>query len=626
MMPFPSRRSSRNRRMGWLLAGFLCVALVAASPPLLADTKRAEDEALHTSIFALYEANRRQGIPNYITIDLALAAYSLLRQNSIEQVERSTVLPALVQFLTQLDQALAGREAFWNTNERTDLAKAAHERNSHYIQLLLGLLNGSEIATLPASMQLEYDRILSADSTEESEYWGRAIDYTQYKPRGRYAGNTESERFFRTVRYAGSQFFAVLPSAATGVDEQDSALQIEQTLQLVSLITDNEQLIELRRKLEQVLSWAFGPTDDLTDRDVVTAVASLAPDTSTDLARQHLLAHAVQFQRQPGIADAIVDLSRLATSHSLKDVLTGWRLLPSRYSVQAAAQQSLLVSPTGTGSFTGEVDELPFGYGVVGGQAVKSFPTALEWMALLGSDTAWQQLKASQETAFENYQAVFDNNASLLEHLDGSELLHAQIIRAGMKAPTQRSAKDLSSLLAFQTWQQYLNVLYSKQSYTPGAKGLRLTNKRRRSAAVEVATDLYLMLGYAARKQLAQGGVAQWQEFSVAMDTLAELSIKAQNAIELSEEDSDYLNSLDSTLLKLTGGRDQPVVVDVHTEPNSATVVQHATGYPHVVEHVIRGDEMRGARFSFEQFKQPMRERLTVSEWQAKLAERENRQ
>ena len=42
--------------------------------------------------------------------------------------------------------------------------------------------------------------------------WGQVIDYSQFKPRGRYNRTPEMQDFFRAFRYAGAVLFAVKPS------------------------------------------------------------------------------------------------------------------------------------------------------------------------------------------------------------------------------------------------------------------------------------------------------------------------------------------------------------------------------------------------------------------------------
>ena len=66
-----------------------------------------------------------------------------------------------------------------------------------------------------------------------------------------------------------------------------------------------------------------------------------------------------------------------------------------------------------------------------------------------------------------------------------------------------------------------------------------------------------------------------------------------------------------------------PVVVDVHTDPNSGLVLEEGTGYPMrlyvVVE--IEGElyVTVGASFSYHEFTQPMSNRLTDEAWQDML-------
>ena len=83
-----------------------------------------------------------------------------------------------------------------------------------------------------------------------------------------------------------------------------------------------------------------------------------------------------------------------------------------------------------------------------------------------------------------------------------------------------------------------------------------------------------------------------------------------------SDEEDAYLNELDTALLALTHGKDQPIVVDVQTNPLDKLVVEEALGLPEIQEI----NKARGAWFRHHEFKQDMGARLTNEEWRKALA------
>lgn len=577
----------------------LAAAMVAALTASVAAFSTAAETTRPDSLFAVYAHNRAQGIPSYVTPDLSLIAYSLLRQGTIVRVEAEEIRPRLVQLLTRLDEALVGAAE-----------SQAVSGNRHFVGLLRQLLDGS--GQCVSACAEEKALVIAAEAVKESPLWGRIIDYTQFKPRGRYAGDAQNEGFFRAMRYAGVAFFAVQPSAATGIDKDEAERQTAQAVDLVRLIDQDQTLRALRNELEDQLAWQFGPPEDLTDADLL-AVAGGAQDLEKGDVRGRLLAHAREHHRQPAILDAIIDKSRLERGLTVADVVTGWRLLPSRYDADAAAFQRLTFDQTG--AYTGPADAQPFGLAVIDGRPVKGFPLAVELAAALGSRAADERLCETNEREFTGYAAAAADARRLLGDASGAAGLSRLIIRSGLNsAGSAAQVRRLESLLAFWTWQKYLDVLYTKQAYTVGTKGLAPVRERP-GADLEPATDLYTALAHAARRHFERTQSAEWSAFATWMDQLVALSFKKEQGRALTAADERMLNELDRTLGSIVGGYDQPIVVDVHTEPNTGRVVEEATGLP----AVVTVGTARGAYLTHREFKQPMQDRLTNDQWRARL-------
>ena len=595
------------------------LASLAVGNQAYATASASPDHSPVPSLYSLYKENRTAGISNYITIDLPLVTYSLLRQQGIQFLETHQILPLVEQMLSELDSSIAEEYAAAEARDEDDIYRQALVANQQYVLLLQSLLLGHALPQLTPDSLDELDKIVLATGVEHSTVWGRKVDYTQYKPRGHYTDTNQSMGLFRVLRYAGSQTFCIVSSAATGVSSDEQALQIRQMQQLTSLLRNNEHLAQLRRSLNSSLEWQFGSPDDLTDGDIHRALGDI-DDLPVEQAGDRLLRYAQDNQRQPRIVDMLVDATLLEDGRSIADAVTGWRLFPSRYSVQSASQQALLFNQTS--AYYGDSMTIPFGLGMVNGRAVKAFPAALEWIALLGEKNALGQLNSASETAFEGYTDAFGTAGDLLQELQGAELMNAQVIRSAFNGSEALPSYDNQSLLAFQAWQRYASVLHAKQSYTPSAKSFTAQLAPRETADLDIATDLYLTLGLSARLHHEKTQIAAWMDFAAHMDKLAVLSVQRDNGAQLSAVDVAYLNALDEEFSALVGTSDMPVVVDVHTDPNSQQVVQHATGYARAIHlQNARHQTMRGARLSFVEFKQPIDNRLTVESWQKRLEE-----
>ena len=262
-----------------------------------------------------------------------------------------------------------------------------------------------------------------------------------------------------------------------------------------------------------------------------------------------------------------------------------------------------------------------------------------ELMAVAGSETARNLLKKSGDQNYEGYEKAF---AKASEFFPGSagllseqfEVLRYWLTRGNSVLSEADDKRRLNTCLAFWTRSRHANILYAKQSYTPVGKGLNFGKPEAPAAWLEPAPELYLYLK-------DQAGTILSMLRTVEPEADDEDIIRAQHAtqelvgvlkkcrkiasaeiagVSPCKADSAFLNDLDNKLSKLTGGKDSPVVVDVHTEANSGKVLQEALGYPKVVEKKVGDSMTRGALFTYYEFKHPMDDRLTDERWGQMLA------
>lgn len=624
--PFPTTNHG-DQRIGrgllTLVAGLmlgLAINANATDTPAVTALHGGDAAIPSAGLFAVYQANRDQGLPNYITTDLMLLGYAMVRRAAIADFERDQAIPAFSALIDALRAALNGAG--------NDQVSAA---NRDYLDLLAALMHGKSALAAGERAQRELDLILAATGPAQSPLWGRVMDYSQFRPRGRYAASPALRQYFRAMRYAGSALFAVTPTRATGVTQALARRMAAQALQLAQVITADPELCTTVDALDQALRWQFGPAEDLTLDDLL-ALADSPPDALAPA----LLARARQQHRQPRIIADVVDASRLEPGLSAADALTGWRLLPLRFTAGSAALQALVWPATGA-YLAAAVDTntqlQPFGLGIIGGQPVKAYPSARELMVALGSRAArdWQQGHGEQH--FDGYDAAFASADTLLGDADGLDGLHIALLRAlfdqdAKSAPAsdanpargKRLAEQrLTTALALWTWRRYLDVLYTKQSYTLAGKGLQLPVQRA-GATIEPAPAVYQALAALVAAHRRQTPAAPWDRYAALLDQVLPIARQVADGGELDAEQQALLNTLDRHLLDLTGGPDQPIVIDIHSSPATGQVVEEGTGYARVVV-AAGGSEARGARFSHYEFKQPIAQRLTDDEWRAMLAD-----
>ena len=558
------------------------------------------------SIFSLYERNEREGVPNFITEDLLLASYGLVRAAVGKSLERERYLPQLQRLATGLRAALADAPA----------DDAASDANRDYLAVLAALLDGrSEAAgaAKPDRAQAELALVLVASEVAASPLWGYRMDYGQFLPRGHYEGDEALERYFRAARYAGAALFAVKPSRATGVKRGQARRMARQAEQLARLLEADAELAATRAELLANPAWRFGPAEDLT---AAAVLAVPAKPTRTYAAR--LFAHAQEQGMTPRIVGGIVERKRLEKGSTALDVLTGWRLLPQRRTADYAAFQRLVFDGTGvyqggTEGSDGTPDDAPFGLGLIDGETVKAFPLLGELMCLYGSMESCEALAQRGEMSFAGYREALDRARAELAEAQGLAALHRELLQTGLQDSARHARR--TALRAFWTWQRHASVLYAKQSYTPAGKGLPAAEPRT-GARVEPSLALYQSLARVVEGHRRFTPHEAWDAFAEVLARIARIASRQLLLGAPSAEDERYLNGLDHALKRITGGSDMPIVVDVHVEPSSGQVLEEATGWA----AVVKTGAARGARFTQCEFKHPLGDRLTDAKWRDLLA------
>jgi hypothetical protein len=574
-------------------------------------------------MFQLYNVNRQQGIGNYITVDFVLTAYNLLLQELLTTEEEEVLYPTFRALIATLVTTLQQQEA-QSPQHRLALA---------YVAVLHALLQPEATPPQEVSSQVQAELALvkAHQGIAPSAITGVREDYTQYVPRGHYTRSEALQRYFRALLYAGRVGFVLQDSRATEVSAELAERHTAAALLLSRVIVGQDSLRRAYDSMQRRLDFFVGPSDDLMPAEYLAAAGSLPPAQ----ARQQILTSIKQAGRLPRILSAIVDKERLESGRTIAEVVAGFRLLAQRYTPEAEALQELIYDRVTT--YRGQ--QAPFTLSVINGQQVRGFPSALDVMASLGSRTALQILTARGDTAYDGYSSQLTTvtarvraPASPPVALSG---LHLQLLQTLLSIETR---ERLNTALGMWVQTRHMQVLYTKQSYTPRERSLSLLPERA-LAAIEPAIEVYDAL-LASLTQLATTvepphARSKVTAFAEVLQQLRHLGTKQQKDGRLQEQqDIAYVNEVDQHLRGLLSIIDAPVVVDIHTEPNSQAVLEEGLGYPLAVEAgnaLVRQESVqgkgqtprpalpRGARFNWYEFKHPMDQRLTDEAWQALL-------
>lgn len=564
---------------------------------------------VHTSaapgMFDLYRMNRTLDRPNYITEDFLLLSYSMLFRDAVAEHELKVGYPG---FAGAVHRLLSRAEQAGNS----DVIKA----NRSFLTVLDAILSGSQSKsglTQDAGVAGELEKIRAAAGPARSELLLQTIDYSQLRPRGHYTASPELSRYFTAVRYAGTALFYVKESAATGIDAAFADRLTRQAILLTQWIQADPSIRKWFDSYEARNAWLMGPSEDLRRRDLLR-LNSLFRTAKTSAFRRRLLIKARREGRQPSIMAAPIDIASLEKDVTAADVLTGWRLLPGSFTPDSAAGQQLVYGNVGKYLGTGA----PLSLTSVNGVPVKGFPLANEIMALLGSKEAERQLKASDETNYEGYAKAEQAARKQLARPAGLASEQLALLKDWFAREDGDGAAKLASARGFWVWGRHESVLAVKQSYTGVGKGL-VSPDSRTVAWLDPSEELYAGMKKIARELEERLESKSFGEFSRILERCEVIAKLERAKRALPVEDTAFLNSLDLDLSALVSGSEHPIAVDVHTDANSGQILVEALGYPRTVAH----DGALGARFTPEEFKHPLSDRLTDEKWLQLLHERE---
>lgn len=565
-------------------------------PSLAADRRAAATQPM--GIFEVYRQNRQQGIPNYITVDLWLSAYCLLRQQVWREREQNVLEPDLRNLSKVLTQAAAAQPE-----------DAAGQANRDFAAVLGRLLQLQQAQPLTERARAELERVTQAQGPALSPLWGYRLDYSQFKPRGRYTATAAMQRYFTAYRYLSNVAFYINPGAETGVSETLADRLVTQTRYWLKSFNSRPAWQAALGSFNADMEWSLGPADDLTAAELQPLAAAQAQASAADW-RAAVNRYAEQQQRLPRLLGGLAEV-RSGSGTWDRSALLAWRLLPARVNAESVALQALLYPRTGT--FTGESEQpVPFGLLTLEGQRVKAFPSSYELAMFNLGVIGDKQLAAWQESRFERYQQARDQ---ALQTLNGATGLNAEQLRLFkmLLQPQDDGSIRLPTALAFWTWQRYLELLYQKPGYSLVSKGID-GDPARTGARLEQAEPVYRQLAALAAAHYRHTQDPRWQRFGELLQQAARID-QRNTATPVSQA---FLNGLDRRLRQLCEQDDAPIVVDIHSEPNSRQVVEEAVGYADIAFN----GRARGARLTHYEFKQPLSQRLNDADWR-KLLDRD---
>lgn len=599
------------------------------------------------SAFEVIESSNQ---PVFVSSGIALHLMHVFFDNSLKHVEENFLYADLVKILIYLYETNLRRENF--------LAAA-------YSGVALKLLEPShELDPIIADIvEKEVQLIEAHEGFAESNVFGYKEDFSQYVPRGHYPSSDSLKRYFKAMMWLGRMTFPLKGNQGGQemylVSEEKAIYMTGTALQMVSDLCsgtapDGEKYIDKWCKIYSVTAFFAGFADDMSVPEYLGAVKETESGelTAGDLYNRDFYG---RFSRilinnyldskiysGTGALVAMPDESGEFDTNELmktQEITAGFRLFGQRYAFDSEVL-GRMVFPTIGPNRSGER---------------RFMPSGLDVAAVFGSQAAYKILCENGDTFYANFNKNLNDLKDRIlgfeqkvwhETLYNNWLLCIYLLMkergegyADFMTTEFWQKHSLSNFLASWAMLRHDNILYVKQSYTMEA-GCAPNNGHEppppSAGFVEPVPEVYaeviavLTMLEKALKSYGYFDEALTWKFSRAqsvMERIKEISEKELAGKPISAEDADFLKYFSSSLQgalsdggDVTEGVETSLIADVHTDQNSSSVLEVASGnldlaiivYARPDGHI---EAALGPVLSYWEFTWPMGDRLTDEKW-----------
>jgi hypothetical protein len=602
------------------------------------------DQDSHKRMYSIYRNYKKSSIPLFVTTDSMLHTFHILYDYSLRAAEYDQ----FIEYLDKITDVMLTSTQEQLSSSDDPFVIDSINRNLAYFAVAMKLLNPSYAVPAGVSelVNAEIALIEAHEGKECSPIFGYYEDYSQYVPRGHYTRNDEFKKFFKAMMWYGRMMYRLKPEGSTMncgeiTKYQETLRAILMCQALLKNTYNNEPIESLWEKIYQPTVFFVGKSDDLSFKEYKGLIAelygenftSLDPDEFYDTQKLDLfIEKAMEFQ------DPLINSSFVFETEDAKDVTKGFRFMGQRFIPDSYMLGQLVHK---------YVDQ-------------RMMPKGLDVMAVLGSSRALQILDYDyRETINPTYMPQLTklrNEFSSLGDENWVQNLYWNWLYALFPCMTSKEAgfpkfmtntawkdKELNTVLGSWTELRHDTILYAKQSYTSETSMPEI-----QKGYVEPNPELFYRLaslsdymrdGLKDRGLLNADFESRFDLFSMMQRQFGEIARKELVDEAISQSEYEYIYFIDSNLEMIEtfpndnpfqNGEDSQValVADVHTDPNSGTVLEEAIGNPDTMMVVApRDDELyayAGPVFSYYEFTHPMSDRLTDGAWQTMVGNGEN--
>lgn len=578
--------------------------------------------------FEEYEMNRYEQIPNFVTVDSLMHTYHLYFSYLLKNIEKEYLTDKITELSLQM---LESSKDQYERLKGTEWEEAAR-RNVAFFTIGAKLLDdGMEIpGYAEETVNTELERISGADGVYVSEISQIMEDYTQYIPRGYYAGDEKLQKYFKAMMWYGRMHFQQ-------EDMDRSALLISRA------IADNAEVYGLWESIYAITSFFAGSSDDA---GVCEYIPAMFEAYGSDAAIEDFAGSQESFEKFREIIYSLAppQINSIPIEDGDSNVIPGFRFMGQRFTIDATIMQNLVYSNVEANSQ---------------GDA-RMLPDVLDVPAALGSEMALDILTEIGATDYAGYTENMDKLKEGFSKADDtlwSASLYAcwlNTLRPLLIPKTEGypvfmqndewTKKNLECFAGSFTELKHDTILYTKQVVAEMGGGWDEEFDDR--GYVEPEPLVYAR--FASLTDMTAKGLKGYgmlsdddEENLMRLKEMAErlLTISGKELADevLTDEEYEFIRSYGGNIEHFwyeavknesadgsisTQECPAAVVVDVATDPNG-TVLEMGTNAPSMILVMVKVDGKvkiaRGCAYSFYQFEWPMNDRLTDEKWRQML-------
>ena len=592
-------------------------------------------ETNEEQLFQIYEANDYSMFPSFVTTDLYLQLYHLFFDTMLRKVEETTLGKKMADLNLFLYKEMMGRAA----NTKNKDIKAAAEWDAAFFAVAQALFTDGPLPEVaPQLMAMAQDELTKCKASENdmSEFLEQPnvqFPYSLFRPRGHYTRSEMCQRYFR-----GMMWLQTVPFRT------DFPHHMLRAAVIADAVANNASLLAEYKSVDEVVAYLMGTPDNIT----ILQVADVMQKGGYTL--EKLAAKKKTLQAFADEVDAVAEKQiriRPAFERSGRNKVN---FMPQRYMPDAEVLQEMC-------DYENEVTK-------------RDVPKGLDVMAAFGSSAA-ERILLQELKEGERWEKYVPNLNKMKDTMKGADWRTSIATRWMDVLNTLNNSKDnrypyfmntqawdkknLNATVASWAELKHYAILYAKQPFAaecgdgslpaPMVKGYVEPNVGFWRKAVSLFDDTQALFR---RNGLLTEDISNvCDPMREEAEFLLKVSEKELAGTPLDAGEYDHIRYIGATFENLSLGllkepdqylsgwsdvqgtdKSMAIVADVYTANGfnnpEQSVLFEGVGPANELYVVVEIDGylylMRGAVFSYREFKRPIDEqRMTDEEWQQYL-------